>query len=150
MIPELYTEQQVELRDRARKVAEEAMRPVAAKYDEAQEYPWEVQEAIKEAGLSGVWIPEEYGGLGGAVLGRLSRGRGVLSGVRRDGRRLRGECARVVPHSSSAAPEEQKQRWLPRHRVRREADCLRALGEGSRLRCRIDENPRRPSTATST
>ncbi len=44
------------------------MRPVAAKYDEAQEYPWEVQKAIKGAELSGVWIPEEYGGLGGGVL----------------------------------------------------------------------------------
>jgi len=40
------------------------MRPVAAKYDVEQTYPWEVQKAIKEARLSGVWIPKEYGGLG--------------------------------------------------------------------------------------
>ena len=27
-----------------------------------------MQKAIKEAGLSGVWIPKEYGGEGGGVL----------------------------------------------------------------------------------
>jgi butyryl-CoA dehydrogenase len=68
MIKELYTAQQMELKERARDLAEKAMRPVAAKYDVAQEYPWEVQKAIKAAGLSGVWIPKEYGGMGGGVL----------------------------------------------------------------------------------
>jgi butyryl-CoA dehydrogenase len=65
---ELYTSQQVELRERARHLAETVMRPVAAKYDVEQAYPWEVQRAIKAAGLSGVWIPKAYGGLGGGVL----------------------------------------------------------------------------------
>ncbi len=68
MIKELYTPQQMELKERARDLAEKAMRPVAAKYDALQEYPWEVQKAIKTAGLSGVWIPKEYGGMGGGVL----------------------------------------------------------------------------------
>jgi len=68
MIKELYTSQQMELRDRARDLAETVMRPVAAKYDVEQTYPWEVQKAIRAAGLSGVWIPKEYGGLGGGVL----------------------------------------------------------------------------------
>ena len=57
MIEELYTPQQIELRNRARELAEKVMRPVAAKYDVEQTYPWEVQQAIREAGLSGVWIP---------------------------------------------------------------------------------------------
>ena len=68
MIKELYTAQQMELQERARHLAETVMRPVAAKHDEEQSYPWEVQKAIKAAGLSGVWIPKEYGGLGGGVL----------------------------------------------------------------------------------
>ena len=57
MIEELYTAQQIELTERAREVADKAMRPVAEKYDVEQTYPWEVQKAIKEAGLSGVWDP---------------------------------------------------------------------------------------------
>jgi len=112
MIPELYTEQQIALRERARQLAEEVMRPVAAKYDEAQEYPWEVQEAIKEAGLSGVWIPEEYGGLGGGVLdlclvveefSRACGGMGVGYAVN-----ALGSFPIIV-----AGTDEQKQRWLP-------------------------------------
>src|SRR2546428_8449981 len=55
-------------RDRARTVAEKVVRPLAAKYDRLQEYPWEIKEAIAKAGLSGVWIPEEYGGSGGGVI----------------------------------------------------------------------------------
>ena len=65
MIKELYTPEQIELRERARDLADNVMRPVAAKYDLEQAYPWEVQEAIRDAGLSGAWIPKEYGGLGG-------------------------------------------------------------------------------------
>jgi butyryl-CoA dehydrogenase len=112
MIPELHTEQQVELRERARHLAEEVMRPVAAKYDETQEYPWEVQKAIKEAGLSGVWIPEEYGGMGGGVLdlcvvveefSRACGGMGVGYAVN-----ALGSFPIIV-----GGTDEQKQRWLP-------------------------------------
>ena len=58
MVKELLTPQNHEYIERAREVAEKVMRPVAAKYDAEQTYPWEVQHAIKDANLSGVWIPE--------------------------------------------------------------------------------------------
>ncbi len=44
------------------------VRPKAAHYDRVQEYPWEIRDALHEAGLFGVWIPKEYGGHGGGVL----------------------------------------------------------------------------------
>ena len=47
MIKELYTPQQIDLWERARELAETAMRPVAAKYDVEQAYPWEVQQGIR-------------------------------------------------------------------------------------------------------
>ena len=109
---QLYTPEQVELRNRARELAENVIRPVAAKYDVAQEYPWEVQEAIKEAGLSGVWIPEEYGGYGGGVLdlclvveefSRACGGMGVGYAVN-----ALGSFPILV-----GGTDEQKQRWLP-------------------------------------
>jgi alkylation response protein AidB-like acyl-CoA dehydrogenase len=68
MTDAMFTPMQIDLRNRARELADTAMKPVAAKYDVEQAYPWEVQQAIKAAGLSGVWIPEEYGGMGGGVL----------------------------------------------------------------------------------
>jgi butyryl-CoA dehydrogenase len=112
MIKALYTDQQIDLYERSRELAETVMRPVAAKYDVEQEYPWEVQKAIKEAGLSGVWIPKEYGGMGGGVLdlcivveefSRACGGMGVGFAVN-----ALGSFPIIV-----SGTEEQKQRWLP-------------------------------------
>ncbi len=112
MITEPYTPQQIDLRDRARELAETVMRPVAAKYDVEQTYPWEVQQAIKQAGLSGVWIPEEYGGLGHGVLelclvveefSRACGGMGVGYAVN-----ALGSFPIIV-----GGTDEQKERWLP-------------------------------------
>lgn len=43
---------------------ERELRPVAAKFDLADEYPLEIVEQMKELGLFGATIGEEYGGLG--------------------------------------------------------------------------------------
>ena len=52
----------------AHKVAEEVVRPLSKKYDELQQYPEEVRQALIEAGLLGVWIPKEYGGHGAGIV----------------------------------------------------------------------------------
>ncbi|GHC70343.1 isovaleryl-CoA dehydrogenase [Pseudorhodoferax aquiterrae] len=44
--------------------AEKELRPVARKYDLADEYPHEIVEQMKQLGLFGATIGEEYGGLG--------------------------------------------------------------------------------------
>ncbi|RJP28929.1 MAG: acyl-CoA dehydrogenase [Candidatus Omnitrophota bacterium] len=64
----LLTEEQKMVKDLAHKIAEEKIRPVAAKYDESEEYPWEVIKVIAEAGLFGLFIPEEFGGMSVGVL----------------------------------------------------------------------------------
>jgi butyryl-CoA dehydrogenase len=100
-------------RERAREVAEKVVRPIAKKYDTAQEYPWEVKEALAEAGLLGVWIPKEYGGAGAGLLNlcicveELSRacgGVGVLYAVN-----ALGSFPILV-----GGTEEQKKKYLPR------------------------------------
>lgn len=65
----LLTEEQKMIRDLAHKIAEEKVRPVAAKYDKSEEYPWDVIKVIGEAGLFGLFIPEAYGGMSVNVLG---------------------------------------------------------------------------------
>lgn len=62
------TEEQEMIRDLCRIVADEKIRPVAAKYDEEQTFPWDVVKAMGDADLFGIFIPEEYGGLGGGVM----------------------------------------------------------------------------------
>src|SRR5262249_57787893 len=56
------TDEQRMIRDLARKVAREKIARWAAEVDEQERYPTESLEAIKEAGLYGIWVPEDYGG----------------------------------------------------------------------------------------
>jgi len=62
------TEQQKEIKNLTRTIAEEKVLPVRAKYDEKEEFPREIMKVLADAGLFGVYIPEEYGGLGGGLL----------------------------------------------------------------------------------
>ncbi|MBI4712015.1 MAG: acyl-CoA dehydrogenase family protein [Planctomycetes bacterium] len=56
------TEEQQTLRQLARDIAVEKIKPVAAKYDEANEFPWPIVKILADAGLFGVFIDEQYGG----------------------------------------------------------------------------------------
>jgi len=56
------TEDQRMIRDLARKIARERIAPRAAHYDETETYPEESIRALMDAGLYGIWLPEEYGG----------------------------------------------------------------------------------------
>jgi len=63
----LFTEQQIMIRDLARQIAEEKIRPVAAHYDETEEFAWPIVKVLAESDMCGIYIPEEYGGTGGGV-----------------------------------------------------------------------------------
>jgi len=62
------TEQQREIKNLTRTIAEEKILPVRAELDEKEEFPWEIMKILADTDLFGVYIPEEYGGLGGGVL----------------------------------------------------------------------------------
>jgi butyryl-CoA dehydrogenase len=109
---ELLPKRAQQYRERARAVAERAVRPVAAELDRTGEYPWSVIRALREAELMGIWIPEQYGGQGAGVLDlcvvveELSRacgGVGVAYAVN-----ALGSFPIVL-----GGTEEQKRRWLP-------------------------------------
>jgi alkylation response protein AidB-like acyl-CoA dehydrogenase len=65
---ELLSKQNLDYQQRAREVAEKFVRPVAAELDRSGEYGWSILEGLKEYGLTGLWIPKEYGGDGAGVL----------------------------------------------------------------------------------
>ena len=62
------TEEQQMIRDLARQIAEEKVVPVRAELDEKEEFPWEIMKVLAQSDLFGLFIPEEYGGLGKASL----------------------------------------------------------------------------------
>jgi butyryl-CoA dehydrogenase len=109
---ELLSPRARDYKERAHEVAEQAVRPVAAELDRTREYPWSVVEALRDADLMGIWIPEEYGGQSAGVLDlcvvveELSRacgGVGVAYAVN-----ALGSFPIIL-----GGTEEQKQRWLP-------------------------------------
>jgi alkylation response protein AidB-like acyl-CoA dehydrogenase len=105
-------EQQQMVRSLARRIAEERIIPVRAELDEKEEFPWPIMKELAAADMFRVFVPEQYGGLGGGWLDlclaieELSRG---CSGV----------AISYAASALGASPlleyggEEQKQRFLP-------------------------------------
>ncbi len=60
------TAAQRDLRQLARRVAEDRIAPRAAEVDRQEAYPWDNVAALREAGLLGYTIPRELGGAGGS------------------------------------------------------------------------------------
>jgi alkylation response protein AidB-like acyl-CoA dehydrogenase len=107
------TDEQRMIRDLARKVARERIAPHAADVDERERYPDEAMRAIVDAGLFGIWVPEEYGG---SAMGSLA-----LSLVSEE---IAWACAssatQYLDQPLGGLPilrhgnDEQKKRYLPR------------------------------------
>ncbi len=64
----LLTDEQKMIKELSYKIAEEKIRPAAAKYDISEEYPWDVLRVMAESDMFGLFIPEEYGGLGTSIM----------------------------------------------------------------------------------
>ena len=87
--------------------------PVAARHDKEDTYPFELVEKMKEMGLFGITIPEQYGGLGldyttfASIFEELSKGWMSVSGVI-------GTHHIMSYIVASFGTEDQKERLLPR------------------------------------
>jgi alkylation response protein AidB-like acyl-CoA dehydrogenase len=107
------TDIQEEILKTVRQFVEEKILPVATELEHKDEYPTEIVEGLKELGIFGLMIPEEYGGLGESLLTyalvveEIARGWMSVSGV-------------INTHFIVAwmlmqhGTEEQKQKYLPR------------------------------------
>lgn len=79
------TEEQQMIKELAAKIADEKIAPVAIEYDEEGTFPHDIIKILAESDLCGVYIGEEYGGLGGGIMEmaivveELSRGCGGIS-----------------------------------------------------------------------
>ena len=107
------TEEQTELVKLVREFVEEQIIPVAQQLEHADEYPTEIVEGMKEMGIFGLMIPEEYGGLGESLLTyalvveEIARGWMSVSGIINTHFIV---AYMLLQHGT----EEQKQRYLPR------------------------------------
>ncbi len=107
------TDIQVEILKTVRTFVDEKILPVATELEHKDEYPTDIVEGMKELGLFGLTIPEEYGGLGESLLTyalvveEIARGWMSVSGI-------------VNTHFIVAymlmqhGTEDQKQHYLPK------------------------------------
>lgn len=109
----LLTEEQKELQQLARKIARQAIAPVAAEYDEEEKFPWPIIKIMAQADIFRVFIPEEYEGLSSGVFD--------LTIVAEELSRIDGGIALAVAGSALGSTpilvlgsEEQKRKYLPR------------------------------------
>ncbi|WP_298854234.1 acyl-CoA dehydrogenase family protein, partial [uncultured Aquimonas sp.] len=59
-----FNEEQLMIRDVARRIAQEKIAPSAEHHDQSGEFPLENIRTLGEAGLMGIEVPAEYGGAG--------------------------------------------------------------------------------------
>jgi alkylation response protein AidB-like acyl-CoA dehydrogenase len=107
------TEDQTEILKAVRTFVDEQIIPVAQELEHSDTYPQEIVDGLKELGVFGLTIPEEFGGLGESLLTyalvveEIARGWMSVSGV-------------INTHFIVAyllmqhGTEEQKQKYLPR------------------------------------
>jgi len=106
------TDEQKNIKELARKVAEEKVLPVRAELDEKSEFPRGLLDEFAKAGLSGLFVPEQYGGAGAGCLG-------LCLAIEEIARVCAGVCASFAATALGATPilvsgsEEQKQKYLP-------------------------------------
>src|SRR5438270_12072869 len=81
------TDEQKAITEMVRQFADEQILPNAEHFDHEDEFPAPIVEQMKELGLFGTTIPEEYGGMGldlttyAMIVEELSRGWISISGV---------------------------------------------------------------------
>ena len=107
------TEEQQELLKLVRQFVDEQIIPVATELEHKDEYPQAIVEGMKEMGIFGLMIPEEYGGLGESLLTyalcveEIARGWMSVSGIINTHFIV---AYMLLQHGT----EEQKQKYLPR------------------------------------
>jgi alkylation response protein AidB-like acyl-CoA dehydrogenase len=107
------TDDQREIQKMVREFVEREVYPIAEELEHRDEFPEKVVEQMKEMGLFGLTVPEEFGGAGmdlmtyALVVAELSRGWMSLSGV------LNTHFMGVYLLTRHGT-DEQKQRWLPK------------------------------------
>ena len=107
------TEDQIELLELVRQFVEEQILPVATELEHRDEYPTDIVEQMKNMGIFGLMIPEEYGGLGESLLTyaltveQIARGWMSVSGIINTHFIV---AYMLLQHGT----EEQRRRYLPR------------------------------------
>ncbi len=108
------TKAQLMVRQLAYDFAQSEVKPVAAQYDESEEFIWDIYRKMAPMGFMGMLVPQEYGGAGAdtvsyaIVVEELSRACGST------GITVAAHNSLCTGHILRHGTEEQKRRYLPK------------------------------------
>ncbi len=105
-------EELLALQDSVRRLSQDKIKPRAREIDSSSEYPEDIFQAFKDAGLLGLCIPEAYGGAGAGILGLTVAIEEVTKYSNVTGLMLLLTRLPTGP-IMIAGTEEQKQKYLP-------------------------------------
>ena len=113
MTPSTSPETRSQIVSMVRDFVQRDVLPIATRYDNEDIYPHELVDTMRQMGLFGITIPEEYGGMGldyttfAMIFEELSKGWMSVSGII--------GTHHVMSHIiATSGTEEQKERFLPR------------------------------------
>ena len=109
----ILNEEQLAIKNIAGDVAKKVIAPMAAHYDETEEFPWDNVKALADMGFMGVVVPEKFGG---AELDTVS----YVAALEEVSKACASTGTVMAVHNSAAilpilmfGTEEQKEKYLP-------------------------------------
>ena len=108
-----FTESMKMVQEVARSFAEKEIRPVVMKYDESQEFPFDIMHKLGEIGFLGIIFPESYGGAGLGYLEYIT----IIEEISRVdpsiGLSIAAHNSLCTNHIYTFGNDDQKRKFLP-------------------------------------
>ena len=108
-----FTESMRMVQEMARSFAEKEIKPVVMKYDESQEFPYEIMRKLGDLGFLGVIFPEEYGGAGFGYLEYITIIEEIAKIDPSVGLSIAAHNSLCSNHIFMFGNEEQKRKYIP-------------------------------------
>ena len=108
-----FTESMRMVQEVARNFAEKEIKPDVMKYDESQEFPFEIMKKLGELGFLGVIFPETYGGAGFSYLEYITIIEEISKVDPSIGLSIAAHNSLCANHIYTFGNEDQKKKYLP-------------------------------------
>jgi acyl-CoA dehydrogenase len=105
------TDEQVMIKNTARKFAENEIMPVISEYDEREEFPLSLFKKMQDTGLANLAVPAEFGGPGIDYLGQALALEEIARGDLGLATSIVASCLLAVEPMNKVANPEQRQKW---------------------------------------
>ncbi|KAA0008044.1 MAG: acyl-CoA dehydrogenase [Thermoplasmata archaeon] len=108
------TPEQKAIQKTVREFCEKEIKPIAAKIDDEEEFPWDLYKKMGKLGLMGMTVPKEYGGAGIDRLSYMLALEEISKASGSVGITVEAHNSLGIGHIYEKGTEEQRRKYLPR------------------------------------